>query len=184
MRWGGRWRWLAMLVAGLLASCTPPTPAPERVLLANNFEQAPPANVAAGAFSSDYAHSLSYSVKVGSETEFYPLGQGTWAALHRPRHLRLHSWAWLPDAQLRTAHLVVQANRPSTIPGKSATVLSRNYLNLCEVIRRYRKWEPATFFVSLPRELLPTDEISFFVWVPTHQGKAVYIDDFCVEIID
>lgn len=172
-----------MLLAGLLAGCEPPTPDPQQVVITNAFEQAP-ADVAAGIFNAEQAHSLPQSIKVGQDAEFAPLGSGTWANLHQPHHLRLRLWSWLPTARRRTATVVVEAQRASIIPGEAPYVLARYYFNLCEVVRRYQQWAPSTFFVSLPRGLRPTDNLNFYMWVPSNQGGAVYVDDFCVENLD
>jgi hypothetical protein len=179
----GLLQWLALLLASLLVGCEPPVPNPRKVVLTNNAEQAP-TGAPAGVFSSEHAHSWQQSIKVGQEAEYWTLGVSTWAAMGKPRHLRMQLWTWLPDARHRGVELVAKAQRPNAVAGGPAAELGIYYFSLAEVVRRYQQWAPTTFSVSLPRDLLPTDEISFFMWVPTDQGGAVYIDDFTVENLD
>ncbi|MDQ2795523.1 MAG: hypothetical protein M3Y12_16160 [Bacteroidota bacterium] len=165
--------WPAVLLLCLLVSCQPPL---ENVVLQNTFEQAGALDV-----SRDYAHTGGQSLKIGQPSEYSNLSDCTWAALGQPHHLRLRLWTWLPNAQLSFARLVLNVRRPSSTPGAPPNVLHSQVLNMCEVIKRYRQWEPTSFYVSLPKELQPSDQVLLFMWVPPSQGGAVYVDDFSIE---
>lgn len=173
----GRGRFWPAAVLGLASptGCAPPL---ENVVFRNDYEQA-----AAPLASREYAHSAKQSLKTGQPHEYNNLTDRTWQALGRPHHLRLRLWARLPDAQLSFARLVLDVRRPGA-PGVAPGVLHSEAVNLCEIIKRYRQWEPTTVFFSLPKELRPTDRVLIFMWVPPSQNSAVYVDDFSLENLD
>jgi hypothetical protein len=123
-------------------------------------------------------------MKVGQGLEFGTLSAGTWANLGQHRQLRLRLWGWLQNPQQRSAYLMIVSQRPGATPGAPAEEKSRYGFNLCEVIRRYQQWVPATYTVELPPDLQPTDEVAIYVWVPSGHPDAVYIDDFSIEYLD
>ena len=164
-----------LLAAGLLASCEPPPPAPARLLMADGFEAA----ALAPPYTAEQAHTGRQALKVGQEAEFATLYKGTWAGLGQRRHLRLRLWAWLPAAQQRGITLTAVASRPA-----GPQTLHWQAFNLAQVLRHYRRWVPTTFFVSLPRGLQPTDEVTFYLWVPPSEFGPVYVDDFSLEHLD
>lgn len=157
---------------------------PERVLLQDDFEQPNAVRPVPEQFSSDQAHSWEHSMKVGQGLEFGTLSSGTWADLGQHRQLRLRLWGWLRTPQQRTANLIIVSQRPNATPGATPEEKSRHEFNLYEVMRRYQQWVPASYTVQLPPDLLPTDEVAMYIWVPSGQPDAVYIDDFSIEYLD
>ena len=180
--WRARWLWPAVLA--LLVGCDLHAPNPGRLIRENNFEGTPPAGTPDGLYSQEQAHSWTQSLKVGQPVEYGTLAAGTWEALGRPHHLRLRLWTRLPPVPLNRATLEVLVRRPGAGPNHSAQPLASHSFNLCDVVRRYQQWVPNTFFVSLPRSLQPTDEVTVFVWVRPGIDTPIYVDDFSLENLD
>jgi len=177
--------WLATVLVGwLLGGCEPSVPDPERVLVQDNFEQPAVTDTSTGTFNREQAHSWEQSMKVGHKVGLETLNKSTWKALGQSRHLRLRLWAWLPAAQNCRVSLIVVSQRPGSTPGVASQELSVQTFSLSEVIRRYRQWVPATFYIRLPRELEPTDEVVTYIWMPLEQIGPGYVDDFSIENLD
>ena len=167
----------------MLAGCEPPALNPQRVIKEEGFEGAAPAGSPNGLYSQEQAHSWARSMKVGQEAEYGQLSTSTWGELGRPHHIRLRLWAWLPIAASNRATVEVVVRRPG-VAGEAPASLGSHTLNLCEVVRLYQQWVPSTYFVSLPRDLRPTDEVVVFIWVRPGIDTPIYVDDFSIENLD
>jgi hypothetical protein len=171
--WLPVFRWGLILISGLLAGCTPSNDK-ACTIFSSDFEQFWFAPLPAF-LTQDQAHSGRYSYRMSPDAEFGPgytttLGQCRFV----PQKLRLSGWAYLPNGRIRSTILVVtikcHGRRPDVWQG----------LNLDMSIARYQVWVPLLKYIRLPDDLLPTDELSFYVW-RSEKGELAFLDDLKLE---
>ncbi len=125
--------------------------------------------------TTDLAHSGRYAYRMAREEEF---GPGYATTLETcpfvPRELRLSGWVYLPSGRISTS-LVLAINchgrRPDVWEG----------FNLDEVVTRYQVWVPVQQHIRLPDDLLPTDELKFYVWHQQISSDVATLDDLKLE---
>ena len=181
-------RWGRRLVApglGLLVGCTPPPPA--HVVLTQGFEHPLPlvslavAGILPVLPSPEQAHTGQFAAKVDQARTSALLCGTTWQALGRPHHLRLRLWLWQSSLGLNSASLTLVVQRPAQAGGAPGLIYARQ-LVLNEAVRQRRQWRPTTLFISLPRDLQPTDELALSLCGSFIGAKeAVFIDDVIFE---
>jgi hypothetical protein len=131
--------------------------------------------------SPEQAHTGQFAAKVDQARSSALLGGATWQALGRPHHLRLRFWMWQSSLGLNSANLTLLVQRPDPAGGAPGLVYARQ-LVLNEAVRQRRHWKPSTWFISLPRELQPTDEVALSMWGSFIGAKeSVFIDDVIFE---
>lgn len=115
------------------------------------------------------AHSGQYAAAVTPTLALAATYQNTWEQLESPRRLRLRAWAWLPHGRVRVA-LVLKVSR-------SNEKVYSQLLWVNENVRRYQQWESVERDFTLPSDLLPTDQVTFYVWQPGPVWDTIYFDD-------
>jgi hypothetical protein len=92
-----------------------------------------------------------------------------------PKRLKLSAWAYLPSGRVRANVVVVTVDchgrRPNLWKG----------MNLDEVVTRYQLWVPVQKHISLPDDLLPTDELKVYLWRAEKDGELLFLDDLKLE---
>lgn len=168
-------RWLGFFLCGLLTACS--ASADERCTLLNsNFEQFEGWISPLPAFlTTEHVHSGRYACFIGQGAEYGPVyGTTLDACPFLPHKLRLSGWVYLPSGHVSTV-LVVAINchgrRPDIWEG----------LVLDEVVTRYQVWVPVQKHISLPDDLLPTDEIKLSIWHNYPNAEAAFLDDLKIE---
>ncbi len=165
--------WWGLLALGLLATAC--AGREKCTLIASDFEQFqgwvdPPAFL-----STEHAHSGRYAYHMDRQTEFgasfiTPLS----ACPFVPRRLWLSGWVYYPTGSV-SATLVVAINchgrRPDVWEGFS----------LDQVVTRYGVWVPVRKYIRLPQDLLPSDEVKFYVWHGNPYTDSAFLDDLKLE---
>lgn len=175
-----RFAWLPAICRGamalilLLTACSPGQP---RLVFFSDFEQFEGWVSPLPAFlTTEQAHSGQYSYRMGPREEFGP-GYATTFEKNGfvPRRLRLSGWAYLPSGRIRSTILVINVQchgrRPDVWEG----------MDIDESVARYQVWVPLQKHIRLPDDLLPSDELKFYVWHSDVNGELTFLDDLKLE---
>jgi hypothetical protein len=126
--------------------------------------------------TTEQAHSGRYSYRMAAGTEFGPSYTTTFERCgFMPKRLKLSAWAYLPSGRVRANVVVVTVDchgrRPNLWKG----------MNLDEVVTRYQLWVPVQKHITLPDDLLPTDELKVYLWRAEKDGELLFLDDLKLE---